>query len=136
MTPEIRSAPDHRLDVLCRRFSRVFDGTLRGARLARLLTVRQLADWGWDGEDESAYAAALVVGEFAANAVAHGRVPGRGFLLTLHLHLAQPAVRMALLRIEVADCRAGRPSVPVPSPSPGDGGEHGRGLLIVDALVE
>jgi hypothetical protein len=54
-------------------------------------------------------------------------VPGRDFRLTLHLYAED------VLRIEVTDARADRLPAPV-SPEPGD--EHGRGLLIVDALAD
>src|SRR3954452_21531058 len=85
------------------RFSQRLSATRRGARLARRLAVQQLADWGWSHGDESTHTAALLVAELAANAVQHGRAPGRDFLLALVL--ARPASGAATLRIEVADCR-------------------------------
>jgi two-component sensor histidine kinase len=72
---------------------------------------------------------ALVVGELAANAVQHGRVPGREFGLRLALDRAA-----GLLRVEVADAAsAKRLPGAVPSSPPED--ESGRGLLLVDALA-
>ncbi|MFJ9816631.1 ATP-binding protein [Streptomyces sp. NPDC101151] len=96
--------------------------TRRGARLARLLTERQLGEWGVPFEE-----AALVVAELAANAVLHGRVRGRDFRLGLKLH------DDGTLRIEVTDARGDRiPRIP----DPVDGAaETGRGLLIVAACA-
>ncbi|WP_435241802.1 ATP-binding protein [Streptomyces cucumeris] len=116
-----------------RRFSQRLSATLRGARLARRLTVQQLTDWGWDHEDESARTAALLVAELAANAVQHGRVPGRDFLLALLL--TRSVTGPATLRIEVADCRGERLPGPAPAAPPGAAEEHGRGLLIVESLA-
>lgn len=67
--------------------------TRLGARLARRLTERQLADWRQPSE-----AAEHIVAELAANAVQHGRVPGRDFRLTLVLDTQR------VLRIEVTEC--------------------------------
>lgn len=96
--------------------------TRRGARLARLLTERHLANWGVPFEE-----AVQVVGELAANAVLHGRVRGRDFRLGLALH------DDGTLRIEVTDARGDR----IPrTPDPADGAsESGRGLLIVAAYA-
>ncbi|WP_051839690.1 ATP-binding protein [Streptomyces sp. NRRL WC-3719] len=60
------------------RFSVPLSATRRGARLARLLAAERLREWGAESD-----AALLVVAELAANAVLHGRVPGRSFRLTL-----------------------------------------------------
>ncbi|ATW51619.1 ATP-binding protein [Streptomyces peucetius] len=96
--------------------------TRRGARLARRLTVRQLADWRQPSE-----AAEHIVAGLAANAVQHGRVPGRDFRLTLSLDT------QGVMRIEVTDVRAERlPPMPATPASGDEGGrESGRGLLIV-----
>jgi anti-sigma regulatory factor (Ser/Thr protein kinase) len=75
-------------------------------------------------------AVALVVGELAANAVQHGRVPGRDFGLRLVL---DPAAGM--LRVEVADA-ASTKRLPAVAPSSFPEGESGRGLLLVDVLAE
>ncbi|MCX5377058.1 ATP-binding protein [Streptomyces sp. NBC_00091] len=96
------------------RYTVQLSATPRAARLARLLTVEQLRAWGLPFEN-----AAQVVAELCANAVTHGRVPGRDF----HLELSVTDARR--VRIEVADTRADR----LP-------GEPGRGLTIVGALSE
>lgn len=113
-------------------FRQRFSSTRRGARLARLLAVQQLTDWGWPRGGEHLEAAELVVGELAANAVTHGRVPGRDFLLTLALTRSAEGGSGAL-RAEVADSRGER--LPAPMPEPGPDGEHGRGLVLVSALA-
>ncbi|MFJ4281906.1 ATP-binding protein [Streptomyces massasporeus] len=105
-----------------RHFTLQLSATRRGARLARLLTERQLDEWG-----ESCDAAAQVVAELASNAVLHGRVPGRDFRLTLRLHADRT------LRIEVTDARGDRAPRP-PGPIAQDA-EDGRGLLIVAAYA-
>jgi anti-sigma regulatory factor (Ser/Thr protein kinase) len=88
-----------------------------------------MEEWGFPPASETSCTVALVVGELAANAVRHGRVPGRDFGLRLALDAAA-----ALIRIEVADAAtAKRPPVAPPSPSPDR--ESGRGLLLVDALA-
>ncbi|MHB9859091.1 ATP-binding protein [Streptomyces sp. YIM S03343] len=114
-------------------FSQQLSSTERGARLARLLTVQQLIDWGWDRDGEAVATVALVVAELATNAVTHGRLPGRDFLLALALsEAADPA--SATLRIEVADSRGERVPSAEPHGRPCDD-EHGRGLLIVQSLA-
>ncbi len=79
---------------LARHFAVQLSATRRGARLARLLTERQLDAWG-EPYDE----AAQVVAELASNAVRHGRVPGRDFRLRLTLRAGRT------LRVEVTDAR-------------------------------
>lgn len=99
----------------------LLSSTPRGARLARLLTVNALRNWGIPAE-----AASHVVAELAANAATHGRPPGRSFRLTLH-------VVGDTLRIEVTDTRGDR----MPAPQvPDAAGESGRGLLLVEALAD
>nr|WP_306938616.1 ATP-binding protein [Streptomyces phaeochromogenes] len=106
-----------------RHFTILLSSTRRGARLARLLTERQLAEWGAESEP-----ALHVVAELAANAVFHGRVPGRDFRLTLRLD------EVGVLRMEVADARGDRhPRIGDPA---GDGEESGRGLLLVAAYAD
>ncbi|MBO0914572.1 ATP-binding protein [Streptomyces laculatispora] len=111
-----------------RTFSQLLSSTPRGARLARLLTVTELQSW--DAPPDLTERAELVVAELAANAVIHGRVPGRDFRLALAY--APPAEH---LRIEVTDARGDRrPELPPCEPaSLGDGG---RGLLLVAALAD
>jgi hypothetical protein len=106
-----------------------FVSSPRGARLARQLAVRHMAEWGYPPASDVSCAVALVVGELAANAVRHGRVPGRDFGLRLALDAAA-----GLVRVEVADAAsAERPPEAPPSSAPE--GESGRGLLLVDALA-
>ncbi|MGW1411572.1 ATP-binding protein [Streptomyces sp. NPDC002403] len=105
-----------------RQFTVLLSPTRRGARLARLLTMAHLGNWGIVCEP-----AAHIVAELAANAAVHGRVPGRDFQLAL------TALRDELLRIEVTDTRAEQ--LPVVS-TPDRHAEGGRGLLIVEALAD
>ncbi|MFE1286422.1 ATP-binding protein [Streptomyces sp. NPDC058751] len=110
-------------------FAERFPSSPRGARLARRLAVRHVEEWGYPPASDVSYAIALVVGELTANAVRHGRVPGRDFGLRLALDRAA-----GLLRVEVADAAsAKRP--PTTSPSSHPEGESGRGLFLVDALA-
>ena len=95
----------------------------RGARRARLLAAEQLEAWGLPLDP-----ARLVVAELAANAVVHGRVPGRDFRLGLTVTVD------GVLRIEVTDPRG--ESVPVrrnPQPEPT---ASGYGLLLVGELSD
>jgi len=114
-------------EISTRHFTQLLSATPRGARLARLLTVHQLGEWGWPPSCELSESAALVVAELAANAVAHARVKGRGFRLTLTAEASDT------LRIEVADPRGDRRPLACRTASPTD--ETGRGLLLVDALT-
>ncbi|SCK41319.1 Anti-sigma regulatory factor (Ser/Thr protein kinase) [Streptomyces sp. ScaeMP-e48] len=108
-----------------RAFTVLLSPTRRGARLARLLTVAHLGAWGIPSES-----AAHIVAELAANASVHGRVQGRDFQLTL-------AVSGRTLRIEVTDTRGdSAPPGPGAVKAPEDDSEHGRGLLIVEALAD
>lgn len=116
MTRELTQSP-----APTRQFAVQLSSTARGARLARILATERLRDWGIPSEDIP-----LVVGELAANAARHGRVPGRDFRLSL-------TVRGGTLRIEVTDARADR--VPVPQLRPADA-ESGRGLLLVEVLTD
>ncbi|MEU3652439.1 ATP-binding protein [Streptomyces sp. NPDC032161] len=106
-------------------FTQLFSATRRGARLARLLAVEQLAAWGWPRDGERTDAAALVVAELAANAAVHGRLEGRGFRLGLAM------LPNGRLRIEVTDPRGERDLSAVPR----EADEGGRGLIIVEALA-
>ncbi|MFG2479065.1 ATP-binding protein [Streptomyces fagopyri] len=105
-----------------RNFSVLLSPTPRGARLARLLATEQLRDWGIVLDR-----APHIVAELAANAVTHGRVPGRDFRLTLH-------VVGDTLRIEVSDTRNDRFPRVLPDTAPD--AECGRGLVLVDALAD
>ncbi|MBB6419255.1 ATP-binding protein [Streptomyces sp. AK010] len=125
-TPTTRRAP-----VTVRVFTQRFSSTPRGARLARRLALHQLDTWGVPYGSEASDTAALLVAELAANAVTHGRVPGRDF---------EVAVRLLgrTLRIEVSDTRGEeRPVGPgAPRPALPPLAETGRGMLLVEALAD
>ncbi|MFC4496137.1 ATP-binding protein [Streptomyces ovatisporus] len=106
------------------RFAMRFSSTPRGARLARRLTANRLETWDIPYDSTAHDDITLIVAELAANAVRHGRVPGRDFRLTLTA--VGPSVR-----VEVTDTRSeGEPAAHAPS----GGGDSGRGLLLVAAL--
>ncbi|MFG2897949.1 ATP-binding protein [Streptomyces zaomyceticus] len=107
-------------------FTQRFSSTPRGARLARRLALHQLDRWRVPYGSETSDAVALLVAELAANAVTHGRVPGRDFELTLSY---TPGVR---LMIDVSDTRGERRPAATAS---GPLDEGGRGLLLVEALA-
>ncbi|WP_274914510.1 ATP-binding protein [Streptomyces sp. WZ-12] len=94
--------------------------TRRGARLARLLGTEQLRSWGLPFE-----VPAQVIAELAANAVSHGRVPGRDFRLAL-------AADADTLSIGVTDARGDR----IPFQRAPAEGESGHGLIIVGLLAD
>ncbi|MGY3339441.1 anti-sigma regulatory factor (Ser/Thr protein kinase) [Streptomyces filamentosus] len=120
-TPLARKQP-----VTVRMFAQRFSSTPRGARLARRLTLLQLHQWGVPYGAELSDTAGLLTAELAANAVTHGRVPGRDCELAL---LYVPRI---LLRIDVSDTRGEcRPESGAPEPLD----EGGRGLLLVGALA-
>lgn len=111
-------------------FSQRLSATPRGARLARHLALNQLHAWGVPHGSDASDTVAVIVAELAANAVTHGRVPGRDFELSLSLVTGS-------VRVEVTDtCTEPRPPGPgvVRTPRPLD--EAGRGLLLVDALAD
>ncbi|MFD5416008.1 ATP-binding protein [Streptomyces nojiriensis] len=100
-----------------------FSSTRRGARLARHLALIQLHGWGIPLDSERSQTAALVIAELAANAVTHGRIPGRDFELRLEL-------TDGTLRVAVADARGeGRPRV-----RQSTDGVGGHGLRLIEAL--
>ncbi|MFI5806340.1 ATP-binding protein [Streptomyces sp. NPDC051561] len=113
-----------------RKFTQQFSATPRGARLARRLAVQQLDMWGVPFGCEASDAVALVVAELAANAVTHGRVPGRDFRLGLRLH-------PYTVRIEVTDARGERrpPVAGMATPPPGTA-TRGRGFVLVQELAK
>ncbi|MFD5753331.1 ATP-binding protein [Streptomyces sp. NPDC127033] len=106
-----------------------FASSPQSARLARRLAVRHLDGWGYPPASDVSCAVALVVAELAANAVRHGRVPGRDFGLRLALDTAA-----GLVRVEVADAASAK-QLPATAPSAAPEGESGRGLLLVDVLA-
>lgn len=116
------------LSVTARTFCARYASTRLGARLARLQTLLALHEWGIPCDTELSDRAALIVAELAANAVTHGRLPGRDFELRLTL-------ASTTFRIEVSDARAEcRP--PTPSPAPHPLADSGRGLLLVETLAD
>ncbi|MGW5343304.1 ATP-binding protein [Streptomyces sp. NPDC004050] len=126
--------------VTVRVFSQQFSSTPRGARLARCLALHELHAWGVPPGSDTSDAAALVLAELTANAVTHGRVPGRNFELVVSL-------TTDVLRIEVSDTRGEcRPPAPALRSGPGTGpgagparpdplADTGRGLLLVQAVA-
>ncbi|MEU7604640.1 ATP-binding protein [Streptomyces sp. NPDC041003] len=110
-------------------FRQRFSSTRRGARLARRLAQAQLAFWGVPYGCALSDDVGLVVGELAANAVLHGRVPGRDFELRMGYDGGQH------VRVAVSDTRedASPPGEP-PAVDPWSA-EGGRGLLVVQALA-
>ncbi|MGV9530183.1 ATP-binding protein [Streptomyces cellulosae] len=111
-------------------FTQLLSSTRRGARLARLLAVTELRSWAVS--QDLTDRAALVVAELAANAVLHGRVPGRCFRLTLVL---DPAA--GRLRVEVSDARGDLHPLPCPTATALDPlSTGGRGLTLVAALAD
>ncbi|MFD7276012.1 ATP-binding protein [Streptomyces sp. NPDC059862] len=119
------------LPATVRVFTQRFSSTPFGARLARHLALTQLRTWGIPQGSSLSDTAAAIVAELAANAVTHGRVPGRDFELRL-AHIPD-----VLLRIEVSDTRAeSRPPGHGEARHPAPLDESGRGLLLVDALAD
>ncbi|MFJ9003933.1 ATP-binding protein [Streptomyces canus] len=112
--------------VTVRVFTQRLSATPRGARLARHLALNQLHDWGIPHGTPTAENVEVIVAELAANAVTHGRVPGRDFELRLSLVPGS-------VRVEVTDTR-GEPFASVRPSGPLEDG--GRGLLLVDALAD
>ncbi|MFE1292656.1 ATP-binding protein [Streptomyces sp. NPDC058751] len=104
-------------------FSVPLSATRRGARLARLLAAERLDDWGLPSDP-----ARLVVAELAANAVLHGRVPGRSFRLTLSVRAPRT------LSVEVTDARGER--WPARVRVAGTESESGYGLLLVEEFAD
>ncbi|MFE5587083.1 ATP-binding protein [Kitasatospora sp. NPDC056531] len=111
-----------------------FAGTPKGAAICRRIARRQLTTWGLNStHTEPFYSALLIVAELAANAITHGRVPGRGF--ELHLALTTTTTRRGTtLRIEISDPRGDRlpvlPTVHAPN------AQSGRGLTLINALCD
>ncbi|MFJ1568180.1 ATP-binding protein [Streptomyces sp. A0592] len=119
------TAPSGRARTLVRVFTQRFTSTCRGARLARQLALVELHAWGFPESTALSADAGLLVAELAANAVRHGRVPGRDFELKMTL-------LEELLRIEVSDARRDRRPAVQPHAYQA---ESGYGLRIVDAVA-
>lgn len=110
-------------------FTLRFTASPRGARLARRLASHQMDAWGWGYGTPVHDAVELVVAELAANAVTHGRVPGRDAELRLS---REPG---GCVRVEVSDTRDERWPRTGPAGREPDGeADGGRGLLLVAAL--
>ncbi|MFD3542013.1 ATP-binding protein [Streptomyces sp. NPDC058662] len=110
-------------------FRQRFSSTRRGARLARRLARAQLDLWGVPFDCPLSDDVGLVVGELAANAVLHGRVPGRDFELRMRYDGREN------VRVMVSD--ADGDAAPPPEPVPVDpwSAEGGRGLRLVAAVA-
>lgn len=89
---------------------------------ARDFTAAALCSWGLQGRTEDIR---LCVSELASNALAHGTVPGHGFLVRIQ-------VGGGSVQLEVHDSRSRRPEVRDPT----DEDTSGRGLLLVEALSD
>ncbi|MFP3987133.1 ATP-binding protein [Streptomyces sp. E11-3] len=116
------------VDVPVRHFGLRLSSTRQSAHLARHRAVQQLDEWGVPRGGDLSDSVALIVAELAANAVTHGRLPGRDFRLGLEC-----GARM--VRIEVSDARGGGGVVPVEPPVPSGDDDSGRGLCLVAALA-
>ncbi|MFD5491778.1 ATP-binding protein, partial [Streptomyces sp. NPDC127091] len=64
-------------------FAMAFTSTPRGARLARLFVSHCLDSWGHPYASDVNETLTLLTAELCANAVQHGRVPGRDFHVRL-----------------------------------------------------
>lgn len=107
-----------------------FTSTARGARPARLFVAHCLDSWGHPDDSGVNETLTLIAAELCANAVRHGRVPGRDF----HVRLAVEPDG-GRLRLEVSDTRTERrPALAAAHPDPE--AESGRGLLLVTTLAD
>ncbi|MCX5529778.1 ATP-binding protein [Streptomyces sp. NBC_00006] len=118
-----------------REFAMTFTATSRGARLARRLVAQCLETWGHPYDGVVNETLTLIAAELSANAVQHGRVPGRDFHLRLSVAdgAGDRPGQDKRLRLAVSDTRAER--LPAPA-QPDPTAESGRGLLIVAALAD
>ncbi|MET7642772.1 ATP-binding protein [Streptomyces sp. NPDC005426] len=115
--------------VTVRAFAQRCSATRLGATLARRLAVWKLDVWGIPYGTPLSDDVALLVAELAANAVLHGRVPGRDFELRLsYTH------ETGVVRVEISDTHDARPD-PASVPPPDAEADGGRGLLIVEAVA-
>jgi anti-sigma regulatory factor (Ser/Thr protein kinase) len=113
-----------------RTFEMRFSSSPRGARLARRLAAVRLDSWGLPYGTEPHDDVVLIVAELSANAVRHGRVPGRDFGLRLHVEPGGGTVR-----VEVTDTRGERPPRRPGAEEGAATAETGRGLLLVSRLA-
>ncbi|WP_225848182.1 ATP-binding protein [Streptomyces sp. HPF1205] len=113
-----------------RTFEMCFSSTPRGARLARRMAAVRLDAWGFAYGSEPHDDLVLIIAELSANAVRHGRVPGRDFRLRMSL-----APGAGSVRVEVTDTRGERvPERPAAADEEGTA-ESGRGLVLVARLA-
>ncbi|KOT95792.1 hypothetical protein ADK86_17430 [Streptomyces sp. NRRL F-5755] len=133
MSPHLVIRPT-KPSITVRVFTQRFSSTRLGARLARHLAVHRLDAWGFPYGTTFSDDVGAVVGELTANAVTHGRVPGRDF--ELRLAIVGGLARTGTLRIDVTDTRTERrpPSPGALSPASPDA-DAGRGLIVVAALA-
>nr|WSW67193.1 ATP-binding protein [Streptomyces sp. NBC_00995] len=115
--------------VTVRVFAQRCSATRLGATLARRLAVWKLDVWGIPYGSQLSDTVALLVAELAANAVLHGRVPGRDFELRL-VHTYGTGV----VRVEISDTHEARPD-PAAASRPDPEAEGGRGLLVVREIA-
>ncbi|BCK67991.1 ATP-binding protein [Streptomyces libani subsp. rufus] len=113
-------------------FTHTFPATRLGASLARQAAVTRLDEWGVPPGSPLSDTVALFVAELAANAVRHGRVPGRHFELRL---LHQHAHTTAVVRVEVSDTHPRRPDPTTVAMADADA-DGGRGLALVAAVAD
>lgn len=112
-------------------FEMGFTSTPRGARLARRLVAHRLDTWGIPYDTCPHDTVVLIAAELTANAVRHGRVPGRDFHLCL-----RATAHTWTARVEVTDGRAERvPPRPEALHAPTAEDTGGRGLLLVAELA-
>ncbi|MGW6534101.1 ATP-binding protein [Streptomyces venezuelae] len=100
---------------------------LTTVRLARRHVCRRLTTWEWTGDIDDAV---LVVSELLANAVRHGRIPGHHVWLRLAVEEGA-----AGLIVDVSDPVPEFPGFDGGAGAVVDGGEGGRGLLVVRQLT-
>jgi anti-sigma regulatory factor (Ser/Thr protein kinase) len=112
-------------------FAQRFSATRRGARLARRLATHRLDLWDLPYGSPASDTVTLVVAELAANAVLHGRVPGRDFELRLTYDRSA-----GLVRVEVSDTHPGPPQLPDAAVRPSADADGGRGLFLVEAAAD
>ncbi|MEV0317874.1 ATP-binding protein [Streptomyces sp. NPDC050658] len=120
------------LQLPSRHFGMRFSPTPRGARLARRLCGERLAAWGIPYGTDAHDTLTLLAAELCANAVRHGRVPGRDFRVDLTV---EPAPASTAVRISITDTLGDRFPVPA-APDAADDRTDGRGLLLVAALAD
>ncbi|MEV5515846.1 ATP-binding protein [Streptomyces flaveolus] len=125
------SAPRAQEAVTVSAFAQRFSATRRGARLARRLATHRLDLWGLPYGSPASDTVTLVVAELAANAVLHGRVPGRDFELRLTYDRTA-----GLVRVEVSDTHPGHPEILQSTGRPSADAGGGRGLLLVEAVAD